>query len=449
MSFPKGFVWGAATSSYQIEGAAYQDGKGLSIWDTGCRKPGAVRDFHNGDVACDHYHRYPEDIGLLKEMGVDAYRFSLSWPRILPEGTGPVNQKGLDFYDRLIDGLCEAGIAPYVTLYHWDLPYELYKRGGWLNRDITGWFAEYARVAVERFSDRVKHWMTLNEPQCFVGLGMQRGTHAPFVTLSQGDVLTAAHHALLAHGQSVRTLRAFAKQPLRIGFAPVGATYFPASRSPQDIEAARREMFRTDKDSLFNAAWWSDPVFLGQYPQDGLAYHEKHMPPILTGDMEAIRQPLDFYGVNIYEGQRVQAGPDGKAVLTPWEAGFPRNDCGWPVVPECLYWGPRFLYERYRSPILITENGFAGQDWISQDGKCHDPQRIDYLSRYLEALEQARQDGAQVLGYFVWSLMDNFEWAEGYFKRFGMIHVDFATQRRTPKDAFYWYRDYIARQRQG
>lgn len=447
MGFPKGFVWGAATSSYQIEGAAYEDGKGLSIWDTCCEHPGLVRDFQNADVACDHYHRYPEDIGLLKEMGVDAYRFSLSWPRILPEGTGAVNEKGLDFYDRLIDGLCEAGVAPYVTLYHWDLPYELYKRGGWLNRDIAGWFAEYTQVVAERFCDRVEHWMTLNEPQCFIGLGMQTGRQAPYLTLPQRDVLAAAHHALLAHGRSVQTLRATAKRPLQIGFAPVGGVCCPASHSPQDIAAAREEMFRTDRDSLFNAAWWSDPIFLGRYPEDGLAYYGKHMPRILSGDMETIRQPLDFYGVNIYNADRAKAGPDGKAVLLPWADGFPRNNCDWPIIPESLYWGPRFLYERYQSPILVTENGFAGLDWISEDGKCHDPQRMDYLSRYLGALEQAHQDGVKMLGYFVWSLMDNFEWAEGYYKRFGMVHVDFETQKRTPKDSFYWYRDYIARQR--
>lgn len=447
MSFSKDFIWGAATASYQIEGAAYKDGKGLSIWDTCCKHPGLVYGGHTGDVACDHYHRYPEDVQLMKELGINAYRLSLSWPRILPDGTGAVSEKGLDFYDRLLDQLSEQGIAPYVTLYHWDLPYELYKRGGWLNREIVDWFADYTRIVIDRYSDRVAHWMTINEPQIFIGLGLESGVHAPFLKLPRRDVLTAAHNVLLAHGKSVQVIRAFSKQKAAIGFAPIGAVRSPISESPDDIEAARSEMFRTDTDSIINSAWWSDPIFFGNYPEDGLRHHQDHMPRILSGDMEIISQPLDFYGVNIYDCARVKAGPSRKPEYPDALPGSARTAFNWPVVPESLYWGSKFLYERYQKPIIITENGLASMDWICEDGKVHDVMRIDFLSRYLHALERASQDGVDIHGYFAWSLLDNFEWAEGYEKRFGLIHVDFDTLKRTPKDSFYWYQNFIKQQR--
>jgi beta-glucosidase len=410
------------------------------------KRAGLIRGAHTGDVACDHYHRYPEDVRLMKELGIDAYRFSLSWPRILPDGTGAVCEKGLDFYDRLLDELLAHGITPYITLYHWDLPYALYKRGGWLNRESADWFAEYTRVVADRYSDRVKNWMTLNEPQIFIGLGMQTGTHAPFLTLPQKEVLTAVHHALLAHGKSVQVLRARSKQKASIGFAPIGAVRSPASDLPADIEAARLEMFRADVDSVLNTTWWSDPIFLGQYPADGLKHHAENLPPMLTGDMDIIRQPLDFYGANIYDSPRVKAGDSGPE-YPAFAPGTPRTMMDWPVVPESLYWGPKFLYERYQTPIIITENGLASMDWICEDGKIHDAMRIDYLSRYLRQLERACQEGVDVRGYFSWSMLDNFEWAEGYEKRFGLVHVDFDTLKRTPKDSFYWYKDFIGRQK--
>lgn len=443
MGFSKDFTFGTATASYQIEGAAFEDGKGLSIWDVSSHHPGNVFGGHNGDAACDHYHRFAGDIALMKELGADAYRFSLSWPRILPDGTGAPNEKGLDFYDRLIDGLLEAGIEPYITLYHWDLPYELYKRGGFLNRDIAGWFGEYAGLVASRYSDRVKNWITINEPQCIVDLGMHVGAHAPYVKLPMCDVLEAAHNLLRSHGKAVQAIRAAAKQPAWIGFVSADLPKVPKTDSKADIEAARAEMFRSDMDSMFNAAWWMDPVFLGKYPEDGVKFHGENMPEIRQGDMELISQPIDFYGTNIYTGRIIAAGEDEKPAEAEFAWGYPLTDMGWPVVPETLYWGPRFLYERYKKPVYITENGLACMEWVCEDGKVHDIMRIDFLSRYLKQLSQACDDGVDVRGYFHWSLMDNFEWSYGYSKRFGLVHANYETFERTPKDSFDWYRDFI------
>ncbi len=437
------FKFGVATAAYQIEGAAYEDGKGLSIWDTCSKHKGLVRDGHTGDVACDHYHRYEEDIELMKELGIDAYRLSISWPRILPSGKGAINQKGLDFYDSLIDSILEKGITPYITLFHWDLPYDLYKEGGWLNRNIADWFSDYTDIVVSKFSDRVKNWITLNEPQCFIGHGLQIGAHAPFLKLPQRDVLNGAHNALLAHGKSVQAIRAASKQDCIIGFCPVGAVISPETNKKEDIEAARREMFRCDIDTVFNAAWWSDAVFFGKYPEDGINYHGENLPKIKQGDMEIISQPVDFYGVNIYDCPRVYAGENGEAIYAAFAQGFPRTNFDWAVTPEALYWGPKFLYERYKKPIIVTENGLAGMDWVCEDEKVHDAMRIDYMSRYLKELLKAKGESIDIQGYFAWSLLDNFEWAEGYFRRFGIVYVDFETQKRTPKDSYYWYRDYI------
>lgn len=443
MNFPKDFIFGTATASYQIEGAAFEDGKGLSIWDVSSHHKGNVFQGHNGDVACDHYHRLAEDIGLMKELGAEAYRFSLSWPRVLPNGTGAANEKGLDFYDRLIDGLLEAGIEPYITLYHWDMPYELYKRGGFLNRDIAEWFGEYTSLVVSRYSDRVKNWITINEPQCVVELGLHTGNHAPYIKLPMRDVLSAAHNLMRAHGKAVQAIRAAAKQPACIGFVSADLPKVPKTDSKADIEAARAEMFRTDFDSLFNTAWWNDAVFLGKYPEDGVKHHGANMPEIQQGDMELISQPIDFCGTNIYTGGIVEAGSDGKPSAVDYACGYPCTDMGWPVTPETLYWGPKFLNERYKKPVYITENGLAGMDWVSEDGKVHDVMRIDFLSRYLKQLSRACADGVDVRGYFQWSLMDNFEWSYGYSKRFGLVHVDLETLERTPKDSFDWYRNLI------
>lgn len=451
MGFPETFAWGVAAAAYQIEGAAREDGKGPSVWDEFAHTPGKVLDGHTGDIACDHYHRFREDVALMKAMAVPNYRFSISWPRVIPEGTGTVNKQGLDFYDRLTDALLQAGIRPWVTLFHWDFPLELMKRGGWLNRESADWFADYVRVVADRLSDRISHWITLNEPQCFIGFGHALGTNAPGLKLSSAECLAIGHHVLLAHGKAVAVLRAQAMTPAVIGWAPVGVTSVPHDPSiPADIEAARKSMTSVnggDSDTMqmppnvWSNTWWGDPVVTGSYPADGVAAAVGNMPEILPGDMEVISQPIDFYGANIYSATRYRMSPDGRPERVPHSASTPLSAFKWPVVPEALRWGPRFLHERYHLPVIVTENGVSLSDWVALDGAVHDPQRIDFLTRYLRELRNAISDGADIRGYFHWSVLDNFEWAEGYKQRFGLIHVDYETQRRTPKDSAHWYRD--------
>lgn len=443
MPFSQGFIWGAATAAYQIEGTARAAGGGDSVWDMFCRKPGAVWNGESGNIACDHYQRFTEDIALMQELGIKAYRFSLSWPRILPTGVGQINEQGLDFYDRLVDALLAVNITPYVTLFHWDFPYDLYCRGGWLNRDSADWFAEYTRIVVNRLGDRVQHWMTLNEPQCFIGLGHQSGQHAPGDTLGLSEVLRTGHHALLAHGKAVQTLRTYAKQACQIGYAPVGVVKLPAAATSTNIDAARQAMFSITETSVWNNTWWLDPIFFGRYPEDGLRTYGAAVPQVRDGDMATISQSLDFLGANIYNGQTVRADGAGQPIVVPHVSGIGRTTYGWPVTPPALYWGPRFFWERYHTPIVITENGVSTTDWIALDGKVHDPQRIDFLQRYLLECERAQDDGVDIRAYFHWSLLDNFEWHEGYKQRFGLVYVDYATQKRVPKDSAFWYRDVI------
>ena len=447
MGFAKDFVWGAATSSYQIEGTGRDSGKGQNIWDVFTKEPGRVYEGHTGDIACDHYHRFREDVAYMKELGLKGYRFSIDWSRVMPEGTGKVNEKGIDFYNALIDELLEQGIEPYITLYHWELPYEIYKRGGWMNPEIVEWFGQYARLVAERFSDRVKYFFTLNEPQCFVGLGFLQGCHAPGVKAPLRDTFEMAHNALKAHGRAVQMLRAYGKQNVQIGYAPTSGMCYPEKETPKDIEAARKALFALPDDLsnwTWNVSWWSDPVILGKYPEEGMKKYEKYLPVITDEDMKLISQPIDFYGQNIYNGRCIRMGTDGRPEEVRRPAGFPKTATNWPVTPEALYWGPKFLYERYRKPIYITENGMACHDTVSQDGKVHDPNRIDFLARYLKNLKRAAEE-IDIRGYFQWSLMDNFEWDKGYAERFGIIYVDFETQERIWKDSAYWYRDLIRR----
>lgn len=447
MGFAKDFVWGAATSSYQIEGTGRDSGKGQNIWDVFTKEPGRVYEGHTGDIACDHYHRFREDVAYMKELGLKGYRFSIDWSRVLPEGTGKVNEKGIDFYNALIDELLEQGIEPYITLYHWELPYDIYKRGGWMNPEIVEWFGQYARLVAERFSDRVKYFFTLNEPQCFVGLGFLQGCHAPGVKAPLRDTFEMAHNALKAHGRAVQMLRAYGKQNVQIGYAPTSGMCYPEKETPKDIEAARKALFALPDDLsnwTWNVSWWSDPVILGKYPEEGMKKYEKYLPVITDEDMKLISQPIDFYGQNIYNGRCIRMGTDGRPEEVRRPAGFPKTATNWPVTPEALYWGPKFLYERYRKPIYITENGMACHDTVSKDGKVHDPNRIDFLARYLKNLKRAAEE-IDIRGYFQWSLMDNFEWDKGYAERFGIIYVDFETQERIWKDSAYWYRDLIRR----
>lgn len=440
MAFDTNFVWGTATSSYQIEGAATADGKGPSIWDALCGVPGAIADASSGAVACDHYNRVKEDVALMRRLGVDAYRFSIAWPRVMPEGTGPVNQRGLAFYDRLVDRLLDAGITPYITLYHWDLPLALHHRGGWLNREIAQWFADYATVITHALSDRVTNWITINEPQCTVGLGYSEGRHAPGLKLGNRDVLLAAHNTLLAHGRAVQAIRSGAKQPARIGWASVNHAAYPASESQPDIDAARTAYAAIDLKAWFwSIAWFADAIHLGGYPERTMSLLGKDAPEVLPGDMDIISTPVDYLGLNIYSGTPYTRGEDGAPKPVPHPPGVAHTDMGWAVTPEALRWGPTFAAERYRCPIYITENGMANLDWLATDGAVHDRQRIDYLKRYIDQLEVAASHGVPIRGYFQWSLLDNFEWAEGYNKRFGLVHVDFQTGERTPKDSFDWY----------
>jgi beta-glucosidase len=440
--FPPNFVWGVASSSYQIEGAAQEDGRADSIWDTFCRKDGAIWQSQSGDIACDHYRRYKEDVSLIKQIGARAYRLSIAWPRVMPEGTDRINEKGLDFYSRLIDELLANNITPYVTLFHWDYPQSLFDRGGWQVRESADWFAQYVGAVIDRLSDRVSHWMTLNEPQVFIKFGHGDGHNAPGLKLPLKDQLTIAHHVLLAHGKAAQVIRARARTKPQVGWAPVCVVKYPRSTSPSDIEAARGATCGVTNPDLWNNTWFNDPIFKGRYPEDGLKLYGKDVPRFDSADLDTIRQPLDFLGLNIYEGQPVRA-ENGRAVACDRPIGHALTAFRWPVEPESLYWGPRFMHERYNVPIYITENGLSNVDWVSLDGKVHDPQRIDFTHRYLLAFRRAAADGVDIRGYFHWSLMDNFEWASGYKERFGLVFVDYPTQMRVLKDSAHWYRGVI------
>ena len=442
--FPKDFVWGAATAAYQVEGAADEDGKGPSVWDVFTKRKGAVFEGHTGDVACDHYHRYKEDVALMKALGIKSYRFSISWPRVLPEGVGALNPKGLDFYSRLTDELLKAGVAPMCTLFHWDYPQALYKRGGWLNRDSADWFGQYAALMGDKLGDRIKVWVTQNEPQCFIGLALRDGVHAPGDKLKDPDYLMAAHNGMRAHAKAVQALRAHAKDA-KIGYVLATQPNQPASDKPEDIEAARQAMFAVTERHQWNNAWWMDPVLLGKYPDDGLATYGKDVPKWKASDLDEMKQPLDFLGLNIYKADTFRRGADGKPERVAVPPGYPRSGVDWqPITPGCLYWGPRYAYDRYKLPISITENGLSTRDQVFLDGKVHDPQRIDYMHRVLLELARAIKDGVPITGYYAWSLLDNFEWADGYKQRFGITYVDFQTQKRLPKDSFDWYKKVIA-----
>ena len=448
MTFPSEFVWGAAAASFQIEGTSKASPRGENIWDAFCDTPGKVFQGHDGKAACMHIEKWREDVKLMQELGLDAYRLSIAWPRVMPDGTGTVNEAGLNFYSDLIDALLDAGITPYVTLYHWDLPLKLQQQGGWLNPNVVDWFADYTRVVVDRLSDRVTHWITLNEPQCFVLLGNQTGKHAPGLQLPEADVIRIGHHALLAHGRAVQTIRAVAKQPPKVGIAPIGVASIPATEQQVDIDAARQATFDNAGETLFSTAWWLDPVFFGRYPEQGVNARLKDMPPIRPEEMALISQPIDFCAFNLYEAGLVRAGAEGQIERLPYPPGHPMTAMDWPVTPQGLYWACRFLHERYQVPLYITENGLSCRDWVSVDGKVHDPNRIDFLTRYLGCVKRAVDEGIPLAGYFQWSIMDNFEWAFGYEKRFGIVYVDYDTQQRILKQSATYFQQFL-KQRAG
>lgn len=441
----KEIIWGTATSAYQIEGGWNEGGRGLSIWDVFTHEGGKVFQNHTGDVACDHYHRYKDDIKIMADLGIQAYRFSISWTRILPNGIGEISESGVKFYSELIDELLKNGIEPYITLFHWDYPYELHKKGGWLNGESIGWFAEYAKTVVELFSDRVKCFITFNEPQSFISGGYQHGKHAPGFKLGYKELFQICHNVLKAHGRAVIEMRKAAKKPIQIGYAPTSSIRYPLTESLEDITAAKEAYFgcMPMDQCMRSVAWWSDPVILGKYPEDGLEMYKEYLPEITEEDMKLINQPIDFYGQNIYTASEIRMGNDGDIEYLPRKTGYARTAKGWVVAPKGLYWGPKFLYERYGLPIYITENGMGAHDWVSLDGKIHDPNRIDFLERYMQELLRAADDGVDIGGYFQWSFMDNFEWEDGYSQRFGMVYVDYGSQERIIKDSAYWYKEWI------
>ena len=444
MPFPKKFVWGAATASYQIEGGAFEDGRGASIWDTFSHTPGKTKGGDTGDVACDSYHRWAEDMELMKALHLQTYRFSIAWPRIFPAGTGAVNPAGLAWYDRLVDALLAAGIEPYVTLYHWDLPQALQDKGGWLNADTARAFAVYAATVAAHFKGRVKYYFTLNEPQCSVGLGYSAGVHAPGYKLDDAAVFTAWHNTIYAHCLAADAIRK-ADPDAKVGMAPTGRICTPATDNPADIAAAREATFAlADGDWTFTYTPALDPVCGRGWPKIAGGQAQRVVDAIPQEQLDALPLGrLDFIGMNIYNSVAVRAGADGKPEFCPRAAGHPRTAIGWPITPEAMEWGPRFLHERYGLPIFITENGLSCTDRIHLDGKVHDPERIDFTHRYLLALRQGIEAGADVQGYFHWSLLDNFEWSEGYNERFGLVYVDYPTGTRTPKDSAAWYRETI------
>jgi len=379
----------------------------------------------------------------MREFGVQAYRFSFSWPRVMPEGTGRVNEKGMDFYDRLVDSLLKAGIEPWAMLFHWDYPQELYCRGGWLNRDSADWFADYTRQMVERFSDRIQYWITYDEPSAFIMCGHKTGEHAPGLRLSLPEQLRVNHHVNLAHGKAVQAIRAVAKKKPIVGLSSYMDAHYPLTDSAEDKTAAQAMNFTVMSREGRSVGWWLDPVMLGQYPEDGLQIFGSDMPQILSGDMATMAQPLDFIGINYYSARAVRSGEHGPEVVAELPGYAMTTQYDWAIAPHGLYTILRQCYERYKRPLVITENGHQNNDHVMLDGKVHDPQRIDYLRRHLLAAQRAMDDGVDLRGYFPWTFTDNFEWAFGYRTRVGMVHTDYQTQKRTPKDSAYWYRKVI------
>jgi beta-glucosidase len=435
-AFPADFLWGTATASYQVEGATTLDGRSESVWDRFAATPGKVRNGDNGDIACDFYHRFPEDIALMRELGIDVFRFSIAWPRVIPGGRGAVNEAGLDFYDRLVDELLANGIKPVPTLFHWDTPQVLEDEGGWAVRSTAELFVDYVDAVAARLGDRIDSWITHNEPWCVSWLGYGYGIHAPGRT-SHADAIAVSHHLLLSHGWAVDALRRTVPDA-EIGISLNLAHVDAESDSPADLAAARQV------DGHGNR-WFLDPLFRGAYPEDMLEVFAASPPPVRDGDLEAISTSIDFLGVNNYFRHVVRAGADGAEPELVHVAGAEYTDTGWEVYPEGLYQLLVRVSDDYApAAIYITESGAAFGDVRVHDGRIHDPERQSFIAANIDAVGRAIDDGVPVRGYFVWSLLDNFEWAEGYAKRFGLVFVDYPTLERIPKDSFDWYREHIA-----
>ncbi|MGN0976126.1 MAG: GH1 family beta-glucosidase [Gemmiger sp.] len=439
MEFSKDFLWGAATAAYQIEGGAREGGRTPSIWDSFSHTPGKTAHGETGDIASDSYHRFREDVALLKEMHLKAYRFSVSWSRVLPNGGSEWNTEGLAYYDALVDELLQNGIEPFVTLYHWDLPQALQNKGGWLNEDTARAFAVYASKMGEHFKGRVRNWFTLNEPACIVGLGYGNGIHAPGLRLSLPDQFLCWQNLIYAHCLAEQALHQ-ADAANVVGIASTGRLCYPVEENAPNLEAARVLTFACpDDDWTFTHQMMLDPLVLGRWPEScgpQLADCIGRVPGCITAALPTGKP--DVIGLNIYNAAPVRMGAGGSEYVSR-PTGWPRTALNWPVEPESLHWGVRLLYERYQTSLYITENGLSCCDQVFLDGKVHDPQRIDFLTRYLTCLHRAIEQGADVRGYFHWSLLDNYEWHSGYGERFGLIYVDYPTGTRIPKDSSYWY----------
>ena len=437
--FRDDFAWGVASSAYQIEGTDENDGRGKCIWDAFSTEGQGTKG-QNAFVTCDHMHRYKEDFALMKELGIQSYRFSINWSRLIPEGTGAVNQKAVAMYRDMIQEMLKNNIKPYLTLYHLELTQALHGNMRMLRSLVI------SVVTLSNFSDLVEYFFTINEPQCFVGLGYVTGVHAPGKKLSKNETFLASVNALKAHGTAVINLRKYAKQPIKVGYAPTCTIAIPATNCEADVEAAKKVFFSmsdTADNWAWNVAWFADPVMLGKFPEQGMELFKEYVPEITEEDIKLISQPIDFLGLNIYNGYYIKAGDNGEPEGVPMKTGYPETAVNWPVHAECLYWGVKFCYERYGLPIYITENGMACHDAVSLDGKVHDPNRQDFLDRYISALQEAADEGVDIRGYFLWTFLDNFEWDQGYHGRFGLIHVDFETRKRIPKDSAYWYKEVI------
>lgn len=438
IQFPKGMKWGTATAAYQVEGAAFEDGRGLSIWDTFSHTPGKVKNNDNGDVACNSYHRYEEDIELLDELGANVYRFSVSWPRIYPNGQGALNQKGLDYYHKLVNSLVDKGIEPMLTLYHWDLPQALQDQGGWADRNTIDAFSQYAETIFKEFNGKVKYWQTINEPLCAAFLSNYRGIHAPGYQDLQ-LAIDVSHHLLLAHGNAVKLFRELSIEG-QIGTATNTTWREPFSNRVEDIEACRREIGH-------NIDWFLDPIFNGEYPHYLVDWFKKkgaHL-HIEDGDMEVIQQPIDFIGVNYYSGNVARYKEnEGLLDIENIEIDYNHTHIGWPIYADGFNKVFHYLAERYGNiPLFITENGACCADDLV-DGKVNDQDRIHYYKQHLTAVSRAIDSGIPIIGYLAWSLLDNFEWADGYGKRFGLVYIDFQSQDRIKKESYHWYKEVIA-----
>ena len=440
--FPKGFLFGAATASFQIEGD--RQGRGDCIWDDYCRREGNILDGSDGDVACDHVNRYKEDVAIMKKIGLKAYRFSVSWPRVFPDDSGIPNEKGVKFYNDLINELIANDIVPFITLFHWDMPSWVYRKGGWMNDEVSEIFGEYARFIAKTYGDRVKYFITFNEPQSFLPAGHHSGRHAPGLKLDVKEWLRASHNFFRAHGYAVKAIRETVPDA-KISITMSTDADFPLTDSKEDIEAATKSILTIKEDYYWHMSlrYWCDPIYLGEYPPEMYERFGDKMPVMSEDDRKLISQPLDFIAQNCYSASAIVSDGNGGFKVAKQPLGKMKNSLNWSVTPRAIWFVIKTLWERYKLPVYITENGICCNDWICEDGFVHDSYRIDFYKKYLKNVRRAITEGADVRGFFAWSLMDNFEWGKGYSERFGLVYVDYATQKRTLKDSALFYKQLI------